>query len=116
MPVNYFHATSPLNLPSIIEHGLILPFVEDDEKRYPVDGILGHGVYISRDWKTALWFNTALLRVQLKTGTRILETGDPPEMKSIDSLRRELGAELLRPDSNSPTDIIRPVRQPARTQ
>ncbi len=34
---------------------------------------------------------TALLRVHLKSGTRILETGGPPDMKIIDSLKREFG-------------------------
>jgi hypothetical protein len=94
--MDFYHATYPSNIESIYSKGFRLPFVYDDDgSRLKVEGCVGHGIYISRSWKTALWFNRALLRVQLRDGASILDVSDTPNMKVIDSLRREFGKELL---------------------
>jgi hypothetical protein len=94
--MNFYHATAPENLESILRNGFRLPFfVDEDGNRLKVEGCTGHGVYVSKDWRTALWFNRALLRVQLINATRILDVSVAPDMRVIDSLRREFGRELL---------------------
>lgn len=94
--MDYFHATDPTRLESIYSVGLKLPWT--DEGDYPVEGTLGHGVYISRSWQTALWFGRALLRVQLTRGTNILDVSEEPEVGVIRSLRREFGNKILSGD------------------
>lgn len=98
--MDFYHATDPSNIESIISDGFRLPtyWDENDRRFYTVEGCLGVGVYISKDWQTALWFGRALLRVQLVSGTRILGVADEPDMKVINSLNREFGKELLSPD------------------
>jgi len=94
--IDYYHATSPENIENIVSEGFRLPFVDDSEGgRLKVEGCLGHGVYVSRDWRTVLWFNRALLRVHLAKGTKILDVSNRPDMGVIDSLKREFGKELL---------------------
>jgi len=99
--MDFDHATDPDNIESIFLKGFRLPFVDDvDGSKLKVEGLLGQGIYISRSWETALWFNRALLRVQLDEGTRILDVSDTPNMRVIDSLRREFGKEVLSDEAN----------------
>ena len=96
--MDFYHATDPDKVESIVSNGFQLPFVYDDhDGRIPLEGCLGQGVYVTRNWQTALWFGRALLRVQLVRGTRILDVGGLPHMKVIDSLKREFGKDVLSP-------------------
>jgi len=94
--INYYHGTAPQNVEHIISEGFRLPFCDDGEGlALKVETLLGHGVYISRSWRTALWFNRALLRVQLAPNTRVLDVSALSDMKIIDRLKREFGRKLL---------------------
>ena len=97
--MNFYHATDPDKIEPIISNGFQLPVWHDEEggKLLAKEGCLGVGVYISKSWQTALWFGRALLRVQLVPGTRILDVADEPDMKVINSLKREFGKEIILP-------------------
>ena len=98
--MNFYHSTYPGNIEPIITNGFRLPVRHDKEdgKYIAKEGCLGVGVYVSKSWQTALWFGRALLRVQLTTGTKILDVTDKPDMKVINSLKREFSKELLSSD------------------
>jgi len=58
-------------------------------------GALGHGVYCTANWKSALHFGPVLFRVEIQPGTRILDLDLPPDPRIIDRLKREFGHEIL---------------------
>jgi len=58
-------------------------------------GNLGNGIYLTCNWKIAVWFGNTLLRVSLREGTRIINTSQPPDMQIIRYLKKEFGAGLV---------------------
>lgn len=62
-------------------------------------GLLESGVYVTCDWRVALFFGYTILQVQLVPGTRILDATVAPDAKVLDYLRREFGARLLNGES-----------------
>jgi hypothetical protein len=67
----------------------------DDEGRWLRDGNLGKGVYLTCDWRTAVWFGPILLEATLTKGTRILDASPAADPHVLRSLKREFGHELL---------------------
>lgn len=67
----------------------------DEEGRWQRDGNLGKGVYLSCDWRTALWFGSILLEATLTKGTKILDASPHADPRVLASLKREFGQELL---------------------
>jgi hypothetical protein len=67
----------------------------DEEGRWLRDGNLGKGVYLTCDWRTAVWFGPILLEATLTKGTRILDASPPADPNVLASLKREFGHELL---------------------
>jgi len=63
--------------------------------QYTGYGNLGTGVYITCNWRTALWFGPVLLRVAVAPGTRLLDATLSPDVQCIDSVCREFGREIL---------------------
>lgn len=61
----------------------------------PSGGSLGHGIYITTDWRTAMYFGNTLLQVRLSKGVRILDAALPPDERVLGYLRREFGREVL---------------------
>lgn len=62
--MDFYHATHPENVAKIVASGFRLPFFEYKGHVSKWSGFPGQGVYISPDWKIALWFNHAVLRVR----------------------------------------------------
>lgn len=64
--------------------------------RYLHDGAFGRGVYITCNWRGALFFGPVLFKVQLRPGTRIVNLDLPADTDVIDGVTREFGREILR--------------------
>jgi hypothetical protein len=58
-------------------------------------GHFGRGTYVTKNWRTGLFFGPVLFRVSVQPGTRILRLDVPPDDKVVGSLRREFGEEIL---------------------
>lgn len=69
--------------------------VVDQDGRWERDGNLGKGIYLTCDWRTAVWFGHILLQATLTKGTRILDASLPADPRVIQSLKREFGHELV---------------------
>ena len=67
----------------------------DEDGRWQRDGNLGKGIYLTCDWRTAVWFGTILLEATLIKGARILDASIPADSAVLTSLKREFGNELL---------------------
>ena len=93
----FYHGTRLSSAHCIATEGFRTWFEdEDDGRRYTRNGVLGKGLYISCNWRTALWFAPVLLRVSLQPGTRLLNAALPPNQKVIKYLQKEFGREVLR--------------------
>jgi hypothetical protein len=92
----FYHGTSLEAAESIAREGFRVWFTDPECGRYTGYGNLGTGVYITCNWRTALWFGPVLLRVAVRPGTRLLNAILPPDEKCIDSMCREFGREILR--------------------
>lgn len=91
----FFHgAKTPSDVADIQQHGFRSEYT-DTEGRWFRDGNLGVGVYLSCNWKTALWFGPILLRVTLLEGTRIFDVGQKPQQDVLQSMVRRYGKEIL---------------------
>ncbi len=66
-------------------------------------GLLGTGVYITKNWRWALFFGKYLLKVEVQKGTRILDLAQRVNKKGIKHLVREFGKDILR---SNPLKII----------
>ncbi len=66
----------------------------DEEGRWIREGNLGRGVYLSCDWRTAVWFGFILLEATVQKGTKILDTSAKADPSVIAQLRREFGHEI----------------------
>ncbi len=91
----FYHGTTLEAAESIAQYGFQVWREDDDGERYPSGGNLGNGIYVSTDWRTALWFGPTLLQVGLRPGTKLLNAALPPDGKLLDSLKREFGREIL---------------------
>ena len=91
----FYHGTSWAAAAAIRDQGFRVWFRDDDVGRYASGGNLGTGIYITQSPKVAAWFGPALLRVELRRGTRLLNAAVPPRLRDLDSLRREFGREIL---------------------
>ena len=97
----YYHGTSPSSAICISIEGFRLL----DERVRNWDGLLGIGIYVTRNLGQSLWFGEIsnlqhpyVLLVELAPGTKIARLDDSPEPRMLDSLRREFGHEILGPD------------------
>jgi len=91
----FFHgAKNTEDLASIIRDGFRAEFYDEDGRWFR-DGNLGVGIYLSCDWRTALWFGPVLLRATLLEGTRVFDASPPPERACLDGLVRRFGREIL---------------------
>jgi len=108
----FYHGTSGENAKSIKEEGFKTQFFFDNEgdQEFWGDshwcnygGNLGNGLYFTCNWRAALWFGEALLRVELRPGTRLLLTSVEPDYKVINYLKKEFSKEIL---TKSPFKVI----------
>lgn len=105
--MTYYHGTSKFSARRILQQGFCweTPVLESFKYRHlakqgitriKLGGMLGDGVYVTRNWKAALHFGPVLFRVELAPGSKILNLKIPPDTKIIDRLKREFGHEILR--------------------
>ena len=92
----FYHATSLDSAESIARHGFRVWFQDNEIGRYASGGNLGTGLYITCNWRIALWFGSVLLCVSIRPGTRLLNSALPPDGKIVDYLQREFGREVLK--------------------
>jgi len=86
----FYHGTYFRNIPEIEKQGL---------KSQGYWGYLNKGIYITEDWRIALFFGEYLYIVKLKQGTRLLDLSQKPDKKVLDYLKREFGKQLLKADA-----------------
>ncbi len=91
----FYHGTSLDAAESIIQQGFQVWIQIEDWGRGPRGGNLGVGVYLSCNWRTALWFGATLLRVSIRPGTRLLNAAIPPDKSCLAYLEKEFGREIL---------------------
>jgi hypothetical protein len=84
----FYHGTHVDCIPSIAKEGL----------KYG-DGILNSGIYITEDWRNALWFGNCLYQVKLKEGTRLLDLSIPHDSKTVEYLAREFGKNIIKAEN-----------------
>ncbi len=101
-PQELFHGTSPLEAIGIELEGFRLAPVAD---RFWGRGALGDGIYLTRSITWAREFmrdfagtGGVVIRVALAPDTRLLWLDGTFDSRRIESLRREFGAAILRPD------------------
>lgn len=92
----FYHGTSEEHAAAIAKEGFRAWFVDEEGSRYDGGGSLGHGIYITSNWRTALLFGPVLLHVTIRPGTRLLNSALPPDKKTIEYLQREFGRDILR--------------------
>lgn len=91
----FYHGTSLEAAESIAREGFRVWFTDAEGDHYARGGNLGNGIYISCNWRMAMFFGPTLLRVTVQPGTKLLNAALPPDMACIDSLKREFGREIL---------------------
>jgi len=110
----FFHGTKKRNARKILKEGFRdwswtaeTPLLKYKAKqgidRWMHGGFYGRGTYLTCNWRSALFFGPVLFRVELQPGTRILRIDLPPDGKTLDSLKREFGKEIL---TNSPWKVM----------
>ena len=104
----FYHGTSMDAAEAIARHGFRVWFQSDEGEHYAKGGCLGNGLYMTCDWRIALFFGPALFRVTILPGTRLLNSVVPPDSTVIDSLRREFGHEVL---NKAPWKVIPPNKK-----
>ncbi len=92
----FFHGTSLIAAEAIVQNGFKVWFDDRDLGRYSGGGNLGTGIYVTRNWRIALWFGPTLLQLETLPGTRLLNSALPPDPNIIEYLQREFGREILR--------------------
>jgi hypothetical protein len=92
----FYHGTTLDAAESIARQGFRVWFQDDGAERYASGGNLGTGLYITCNWRIALWFGSALLRVDIRPGTRLLNSALHPDGKIVNYLQREFGREVLK--------------------
>lgn len=102
----FYHGTSRYSARSILREGFrdrsttrSVPKIRYMGRRgtewYRHGGVLGNGTYITRNWKTGLFFGPVLFRVELMAGTRLIDLEPAPDPAVIGRLRREFGHQIL---------------------
>jgi hypothetical protein len=102
----FFHGTSRRAARKILKEGLrdwswtakdpeLRHLLKRGIVRWLHGGQFGRGTYVTRNWRSGLFFGPVLFRVSVQPGTRILRLDVPPDDKVVDSLRREFGKEIL---------------------
>lgn len=92
----FYHGTGSSKNARSIRYDGFVSFWKDDEHYCQNGGVLGNGIYMTCNWKTALWFGPVLLQVRLKEGTRIVDASKPADPAKLKYLKREFGMELLK--------------------
>jgi len=92
----FYHGTSLEAAESIAQQGFQVWFEDAEIGRYTSGGNLGTGLYITCNWRMALWFGPTLLRVEIQPGTRLLNAALPPDGKTLAYLQHEFGHEILK--------------------
>ncbi len=102
----FFHGTSRRAARKILEEGFrdwswtakdpkLSHLLKQGITRWIHTGQYGRGTYITKNWRTGLFFGPVLFRVELQPGTRILRMDVPPKQKVLASLCREFGHGIL---------------------
>ena len=91
----FYHGTSLGAAESIAQHGFRVWCWDEEDGRLKFGGNLGIGVYVTSDWRVALWFGSTLLRVAIRPGSRLLNAAVLPNKTCIAYLEREFGREIL---------------------
>ena len=94
--ISFYHGTSLGAAESIAQEGFRIWFKDDDIGRYAVGGNLGDGLYVTCNWRTALWFGDVLLRVAIRPATKLFNSALLPDEQVLEYLQREFGREILR--------------------
>lgn len=91
----FYHGTRAEAAKRIVQEGFKAWRFDEDGERYASGGCLGIGIYITCNWRMALFFGNVLLEVTLKPGTRILDASKEPDPAVLSYLQREFGREIL---------------------
>ena len=96
----YYHGTSPSSAICISEEGFRIL----DKKLRIWHGVLGTGIYITRNVEESLSFgglqslnHVYVLQLEFTPGTKIARLDEPPDQRMLNSLRREFGHNVLGP-------------------
>jgi hypothetical protein len=92
----FYHGTHLDTVERIHQEGFRERFYDEDGDPSWSGGNLGTGIYITCNWRIALWFGSTLLSVGLQPGTRILDAVVPPDPNILAYLRREFGREIFK--------------------
>jgi hypothetical protein len=100
--LTFYHGTHYFNVESIVKDGFktwqILEADEGDDFdtiRYAAQGCLGRGIYLTRNWKNALFFGNTLLKTKLKPNTKLVDVSIPPNTAVIKYLKKKFGKDIL---------------------
>lgn len=92
----FYHGTSLEAAESIAQSGFQVWFEDEEIGHCARSGNHGNGIYLTCNWRTALWFGPTLLRVEIRSGTRLLNAALPTDDRVISYLRKEFGFEILK--------------------
>jgi hypothetical protein len=96
-----YHGTSKRHARSILRHGLRdstwmeHQAIPGKSHRLRYRGALGHGTYLTANWKVGLFFGPVLFRAELQPGTRIVHLDVPHDSAIISRLQRKFTHQLL---------------------
>jgi hypothetical protein len=94
----FFHGSQDKSdVRNIFRNGFHSEFIDRDGRWFR-DGNLGIGVYLSCDWRTALWFGNILIQATVRESTRVLVSSVRPDPRVLEYLGREFGREVLEKD------------------
>ena len=91
----YFHGTDPLAALQIVYEGFV---IKKRFSRWGRFGTFGQALYLTQSLETAGTFGQYIFRCKLIDATRILRLDGVLARKTIESMRREFGQELLSGD------------------
>lgn len=92
----FYHGTSSTeDVIKICKEGFKSYWIDEDGK-CDRDGNLGIGIYLTCNWKTAVWFGNILLRTSLRKGTRIIDTSQAPDKAVVAYLKKEFGNDIIK--------------------
>jgi hypothetical protein len=92
----FYHGTRLEDVEAIARQGFREWFQDEEFGRCARGGVLGRGIYVTCNWRTALWYGGALLCVGVRRGTRFLDVSVSPDPKCIEYLQRKYGREIFK--------------------
>src|ERR1700674_4112628 len=92
----FYHGTGLDPAESIVQRGFSAWTYDEELGRWRQGDNLGPGIYITGNWRIALFFGPTLLRVGIRPGTRFLNAAMPPDTATLRYLQKEFGRDVLK--------------------